>query len=99
MSEACLALKVSDIDNVATVFANGVVEGTVIRIMDKKGECDMITVRESVPYGHKIALCEIEAGENINKYGEVIGAASRKIAKGEYVHVHNMEALRGRGDK
>ena len=98
MSEACLALKVSDIDNVATVFANGVVEGTQIRIMDKKGECDVITVRESVPYGHKIALCAIAKDQTINKYGEVIGAASRDIAKGEYVHVHNMVALRGRGD-
>lgn len=93
-----MALKVSNTDNVATVFANDVVEGTRIRIMDKKGECDIITVQEIVPYGHKIALCAIAKGQTIYKYGEVIGAASREIGKGEYVHVHNMEALRGRGD-
>ncbi len=32
------------------------------------------------------------------KYGECIGAASCDIKKGDYVHVHNLEALRGRGD-
>ena len=32
------------------------------------------------------------------KYGECIGAANTAIRKGEYVHVHNMDALRGRGD-
>ena len=32
------------------------------------------------------------------KYGECIGAASCDIRKGDYVHVHNLEALRGRGD-
>ena len=34
----------------------------------------------------------------IMKYGECIGAANAAIRKGEYVHVHNMDALRGRGD-
>lgn len=32
------------------------------------------------------------------KYGESIGGASQDIKKGEYVHIHNMEARRGRGD-
>lgn len=32
------------------------------------------------------------------KYGESIGAASSDIKKGDYVHIHNLEALRGRGD-
>ena len=36
--------------------------------------------------------------DRINQYGESIGAANKPIAKGEYVHVHNMDALRGRGD-
>ena len=51
-----------------------------------------------VPYGHKIAVRDIKKGELIIKYGEEIGAATRDIARGEYVHVHNLEALRGRGD-
>ena len=44
------------------------------------------------------ALRDIRKGEHIMKYGESIGAASCDIKKGDYVHVHNLEALRGRGD-
>ena len=51
-----------------------------------------------VPYGHKIAVRDIQMGEPILKYGERIGAASADIQKGEYVHIHNMVAMRGRGD-
>ena len=40
----------------------------------------------------------INPGDRILKYGECIGAANTPIKKGEYVHVHNMDALRGRGD-
>lgn len=32
------------------------------------------------------------------KYGEIIGKASVEIRKGQHVHVHNLESLRGRGD-
>ncbi|MPN58021.1 Galactarate dehydratase (L-threo-forming) [bioreactor metagenome] len=52
----------------------------------------------SVPYGHKIAVRDIKAGEDILKYGEVIGRATDDIQKGAHVHVHNVESLRGRGD-
>ena len=31
-------------------------------------------------------------------YGQSIGVADGDIKKGEYVHIHNMKALRGRGD-
>ena len=33
------------------------------------------------------------------KYGIVIGRATHDIQQGQHVHVHNVEALRGRGDK
>ena len=32
------------------------------------------------------------------KYGEEIGVASRAIAAGNHVHVHNLDSMRGRGD-
>ena len=96
--ELKLALKVDDLDNVATIFANGIVDGTQVEVRDKKGNSEIITVHGDVPYGHKIALRDIEPGEHIMKYGECIGAASHPISKGDYVHVHNLDALRGRGD-
>ena len=35
----------------------------------------------------------------VRKYGEIIGLATKDIQQGEYVHVHNIESCRGRGDK
>lgn len=96
--ELKLALKVDDLDNVATIFANGIVDGTDVEVRDKKGQSETITVHGDVPYGHKIALRDIAKGEPIMKYGESIGAASHDIKKGDYVHIHNMDAMRGRGD-
>lgn len=96
--ELKLALKVDDLDNVATIFANGIVDGMEVEVRDKKGQSEVITVHGDVPYGHKIALRDIAKGEPIMKYGESIGAASHDIKKGDYVHIHNMDAMRGRGD-
>ena len=76
--EIKLALKVNDKDNVATIFANGITDGTEVEIRDKKGNAETVTVIGDVPYGHKIAV--------------------RDIKKGEYVHVHNLDSMRGRGD-
>ena len=96
--ENCLALKVTDKDNVATIFANGVKDGTEVDVRDKKGGSETVKVIGDVPYGHKIAVTDIPAGSHIMKYGESIGEAECDIRRGDYVHVHNMKALRGRGD-
>ena len=37
MEDLKIALKVNDLDNVATIFANGIVDGTVVEVRDKKG--------------------------------------------------------------
>ena len=98
MEQTKLALQCDEKDNVATVFANGVAAGMEVDVRDKKRNTQVIEVLGNVPYGHKIALRDIREGEHIMKYGESIGAASRDISRGEYVHVHNIVALRGRGD-
>ncbi len=41
--------------------------------------------------GHKYALCDIAAGENIIKYGNPIGHATADIKAGEHIHTHNMK--------
>ena len=93
-----LALKVNDLDNLATVFANDVKAGMLVDIKDKKGNTITATVLADIPYGHKVAVKDIKKGELINKYGEEIGIATKDIKKGEYVHVHNLDSMRGRGD-
>jgi galactarate dehydratase len=44
---------------------------------------------ERVPFGHKMALRPVAAGEAVRKYGQVIGFATRPIAAGEHVHTQN----------
>lgn len=53
---------------------------------------------DDVPFGHKIALMSIESGMSVVKYGEPIGEATESIQAGEWVHTHNVESTRGRGD-
>lgn len=96
--ELRLALQVDDIDNVATVFANDIKDGDTVTVKDKEGNTAEIKVAGDIPFGHKIAVKAIKKGEPVMKYGESIGRANVDIAFGEYVHIHNMEAMRGRGD-
>ena len=43
-----------------------------------------------IPAGHKFALCDIAQGEDVIKYGNPIGHATRDIRKGELVNHHNI---------
>jgi altronate hydrolase len=49
-----------------------------------------LRLRSDVPSGHKVALVDIDAGEQVRKYGEVIGVATEAIPAGSHVHVHNL---------
>jgi altronate dehydratase small subunit len=84
-------------DSVAVALSD-IPEHTVVTV---KADEINITVRilEPIRFGHKFAVKPIEQGENIIKYGEVIGAAVVAIQEGAHVHVHNLEGKRGRGDK
>ncbi|NMD44602.1 MAG: UxaA family hydrolase [Clostridiales bacterium] len=93
-----LALKVNEKDNVATVFSNGAEKAAAVTVKDEKGKEKEIVIFEDIPYGHKLAIRDIAKGELIIKYGEEIGIAVADIKKGDYVHVHNLESMRGRGD-
>lgn len=93
------ALQMVATDNVATLIEDAAACKSVA-IEAKDGRMiKEITLRNSIPRGHKIALNDIPAGHDVIKYGEVIGKATNPIAAGEWVHVHNIESLRGRGDR
>jgi altronate dehydratase small subunit len=79
-------------DNVATAIADLNPGDTV------KSKSAQVKVAEAVPFGHKVALSAIAAGAPIVKYGEHIGLAKQDIAAGGYVHIHNIDSQRGRGD-
>lgn len=98
MAEETIALQAQGRDNVATVFAEGVIDGTEVVVVDAMGARTPLTVIGTIPYGHKVALRDISVGERIIKYGEEIGVASQGIRMGGHVHVHNLDSMRGRGD-
>jgi len=84
-------------DNVAIVIQDMTTGETVAVNMGE--EILEITATTAVPLGHKIALRDFKRGDRVLKYGEVIGSASADIPAGAHVHDHNLEGLRGRGDK
>jgi altronate dehydratase len=77
------ALIVDSRDNVATALRR-LTPGTVDTNLGQK------TVTADVPRGHKFALSDVSDGSLVTKYGETIGRATRAIAAGEHVHVHNV---------
>jgi len=91
------ALVVDKKDNVATALQR-LEKGDVIEIEIGVDFADIL-LSQTIPFGHKLALIDIDRGEPIVKYGEIIGLSTEKIGKGDLVHIHNVEGLRGRGDK
>ncbi|MFV0491074.1 MAG: UxaA family hydrolase [Pseudorhodobacter sp.] len=53
-------------------------------------EIDGLTVTDRIPRAHKLANRAIATGENIRRYGQIIGAATCDIAAGQHVHVQNI---------
>jgi altronate hydrolase len=49
-----------------------------------------IAVVDAVAPGHKIAIADIEAAAPVTKYGHPIGQATALIARGAWVHSHNL---------
>ena len=52
-----------------------------------------LRVADKIPYGHKICVKDIKAGEKVLKYGECMGIATQSISKGQHVHVFNVRGL------
>ncbi|XEC93443.1 UxaA family hydrolase [Paenibacillus tarimensis] len=91
------ALVVDERDHVATALRD-LSEGEDVRVRSGD-DVILVTLTENVAFGHKVAVKPIAAGEDVRKYGEVIGRATADIEPGQHVHVHNIEGIRGRGDQ
>lgn len=90
------ALVLSDLDNVATALED-IEPGETVLLKMPEGEMKL-KVGARIPFGHKLSIRRIPKGFKVIKYGEAIGRAIRDIEVGEWVHVHNVESCRGRGD-
>ena len=92
------ALIINPKDNVANLIGPGEKGASVECTVEGETKKCMVTLLDDIPSNHKFAPVDVKAGEPIIKYGLNIGRASCDIQKGQYVHVHNIESNRGRGD-
>jgi altronate hydrolase len=83
MAEQRLTVRLHDNDNVVTARVDILPETHI------PGE-DVVTQRR-IPAGHKVAVQPIAAGAAIRKYDQIIGFAKETIARGDHVHVQNVE--------
>jgi altronate dehydratase len=79
-------------DNVAVALEH-VPAGTVVSVGNIK-----LRALDAIPQGHKISLSDLAEDAPVIKYGSEIGRATKPIARGAHVHVHNIESARLRGD-
>jgi hypothetical protein len=87
MSASATAFQVHTTDNVATML-NDAPEFEPVRITGE-GKGSAVSAANPIRSGHKIALRPIAEGDPVLKYGFPIGRATRAIAAGEWVHLHN----------
>ncbi len=73
-------LKINRADNVA-VCLTAIEAGSVVKVDEIE-----IKLLESIPMGHKFALCDISQGDKIIKYGYPIGVAKEAIECGGWVN-------------
>lgn len=50
-----------------------------------------VTLLDDVPFGHKVLLCNLRAGDKVIKYGYPIGHITADTPMGSYVHEHNLK--------
>lgn len=86
-------LKIDSKDNVVTCL-QAIKKGDVISVDGKE-----ITVNEDIGRFHKIAIKDLNKGDYVYKYGQVIGDMLDDAKAGDFIHTHNVESTRGRGDK
>jgi altronate hydrolase len=78
-------ITINPTDNVAVCLETGLKGETVVI------DGHEILLLEEIPVGHKVALENIENGNDVIKYGAPIGHAIEEIKIGAHVHAHNLK--------
>ncbi|MFX1337387.1 MAG: UxaA family hydrolase [Promethearchaeota archaeon] len=73
-------------DNCATSLAD-IPKDEIIQINGKS-----IKINHNIPMGHKFALKNLNQGDLIKKYGQIIGIATEDIKVGDWIHTHNIKS-------
>ncbi len=64
----------------------------IFKIHNDDNVAVLLKGNKDIPAGHKIALKDIKAGEDVVKYGYKIGVAKCDIKKDEHIHCHNLSS-------
>ena len=91
-TEQASALCLHDGDSVAVVTTAG--QAGQSCLVTLPGRSLRITLRDALPFGHKVAISALSKGQAVVKYGQAIGVANQAIDVGEHVHVHNIVGQR-----
>lgn len=86
-------IKIHENDKVVVALKT-IPQGETLTV-EVQGETRQITALEEIPAGHKMAICDISAGEEIVKYGSRIGNAKEDIQAGQWIHTHNIKTALG----
>lgn len=80
-------LKINANDNVAVVLADVLTAGDVVELDGQR-----VVVQQEVARGHKVALVDMGAGQQVVKYGYPIGHLTKAVNAGEWIHTHNLKS-------
>lgn len=80
-------LKINANDNVAVVLADVLTAGDVVEVDGQR-----VVVQQELARGHKVALVDMGAGQQVVKYGYPIGHLTQAVKAGEWIHTHNLKS-------
>ena len=78
-------------DNVVTCVRD-VKAGEVVHYRSKNEDLEILA-KEAIPFSHKISLTDLDEGQEVIKYGELIGKTTRKINAGCLVDHNNIYSV------
>ncbi|MDB5525248.1 MAG: Galactarate dehydratase, partial [Rhizobium sp.] len=78
------------------IILNPIDDVGVARQKISKGEAtgyEQLVAKDLIGRGHKIALKAIKSGQEVHKFGQVIGVATADIEAGRHIHLHNLQMI------
>lgn len=85
------ALLIDDVDNVVTCVAEVPAGADVL--YRKGDEVLSLKAEEDIPYCHKVALKDFAEGDEVIKYGEMIGRTNVAVKKGHWLWDKNVYSV------
>ena len=80
-------IKIDEADNIAVALCD-LAAGDCIQTGGKS-----ICLLDDIPMAHKFALCPLNPGNTVVKYGYPIGTTKQEILPGSWVHTHNLQTM------